>query len=234
MGIDTGLTTCERIANRQTGVDDNLPTHAPAMERETGIEPVSLAWKAKVLPLNYSRPGARLLNSLHRHFCRCSEPENVRFGGGGWIRTSVRVSGQIYSLLPLTTRPPLRSEPATIAQHFFAAKVFLKKHPQGHLARHTRHPRRGATIPIRYQASNVGAPPADRPSPRTPPRSPAGARCGFTPIARARQQGKHGQTTGSKVALRGAIVASHWLHLMSLGVPGECQLAGLVRSGSAS
>ena len=25
------------------------------MERETGIEPVSLAWKAKVLPLNYSR-----------------------------------------------------------------------------------------------------------------------------------------------------------------------------------
>ena len=30
-------------------------------------------------------------------------------GGGGWIRTSVRVSGQIYSLLPLTTRPPLQS-----------------------------------------------------------------------------------------------------------------------------
>ena len=25
------------------------------LERETGIEPVSLAWKAKVLPLNYSR-----------------------------------------------------------------------------------------------------------------------------------------------------------------------------------
>jgi hypothetical protein len=28
-------------------------------------------------------------------------------GGGGWIRTSVRLRGQIYSLLPLTTRPPL-------------------------------------------------------------------------------------------------------------------------------
>ncbi len=28
------------------------------LERETGIEPASLAWKAKVLPLNYSRPGA--------------------------------------------------------------------------------------------------------------------------------------------------------------------------------
>ena len=25
------------------------------LERETGIEPASLAWKAKVLPLNYSR-----------------------------------------------------------------------------------------------------------------------------------------------------------------------------------
>ena len=27
------------------------------MERETGIEPASLAWKARVLPLNYSRAG---------------------------------------------------------------------------------------------------------------------------------------------------------------------------------
>lgn len=29
-------------------------------------------------------------------------------GGQGWIRTSVRKTGQIYSLLPLTTRPPVR------------------------------------------------------------------------------------------------------------------------------
>jgi hypothetical protein len=28
-------------------------------------------------------------------------------GGQGWIRTSVRLRGQIYSLLPLTTRPPV-------------------------------------------------------------------------------------------------------------------------------
>ena len=36
--------------------------------------------------------------------------ENQRFqdGGEGWIRTSVRLRGQIYSLLPLTTRPPLQ------------------------------------------------------------------------------------------------------------------------------
>ena len=32
----------------------------------------------------------------------------VSHGGEGWIRTSVRLRGQIYSLLPLTTRPPLQ------------------------------------------------------------------------------------------------------------------------------
>ena len=31
------------------------PVATIALERETGIEPASLAWKAKVLPLNYSR-----------------------------------------------------------------------------------------------------------------------------------------------------------------------------------
>ncbi|CUW39140.1 protein of unknown function [Magnetospirillum sp. XM-1] len=31
------------------------------------------------------------------------------FGGGGRIRTSVLIRGQIYSLLPLTARPPLHT-----------------------------------------------------------------------------------------------------------------------------
>ena len=37
--------------------------------------------------------------------------DDVRKGGGGqgWIRTSVRLRGQIYSLLPLTTRPPVHT-----------------------------------------------------------------------------------------------------------------------------
>ena len=35
------------------------------MERETGIEPASLAWKARVLPLNYSRIGQRPLRTQH-------------------------------------------------------------------------------------------------------------------------------------------------------------------------
>ncbi len=33
------------------------------MERETGIEPASLAWKARVLPLNYSRIDCRGLKA---------------------------------------------------------------------------------------------------------------------------------------------------------------------------
>jgi hypothetical protein len=44
-GIQTGIDHCNQIKAEQ-----------PTLERETGIEPVSLAWKAKVLPLNYSRP----------------------------------------------------------------------------------------------------------------------------------------------------------------------------------
>jgi hypothetical protein len=37
-----------------------------AMERETGIEPASSAWKAEVLPLNYSRPARK--SCLARRF----------------------------------------------------------------------------------------------------------------------------------------------------------------------
>ena len=48
--VDNGLTNTSAV----------LPA-APTLERETGIEPASLAWKARVLPLNYSRtePGAQ-------------------------------------------------------------------------------------------------------------------------------------------------------------------------------
>ena len=49
MGIDTGLNT--NHASRRLAVCKPLST----LERETGIEPASLAWKARVLPLNYSR-----------------------------------------------------------------------------------------------------------------------------------------------------------------------------------
>ena len=40
------------------------PHKGPELERETGIEPASLAWKARVLPLNYSRSSALYLTDL--------------------------------------------------------------------------------------------------------------------------------------------------------------------------
>ena len=70
------------------------------MERETGIEPASLAWKARVLPLNYSRKTEFRASTVQRL--------QTQSGGGDWIRTSVGVSQQIYSLPPLATRAPLR------------------------------------------------------------------------------------------------------------------------------
>ena len=84
------------------------------LERETGIEPASLAWKAKVLPLNYSRWQARET---------ASPRTTISLGGGGWIRTSVGVSQQIYSLPPLATRAPLHGEPATLAQVCLCARL---------------------------------------------------------------------------------------------------------------
>ncbi len=56
------------------------------MERVKGIEPSQPAWKAGVLPLNYTRID----------------------GGRDRIRTCVDIRRQIYSLMPLTTRPPFR------------------------------------------------------------------------------------------------------------------------------
>ena len=58
------------------------------MERVMGIEPTQPAWKAGILPLNYTRM--------------------ILSGGESRVRTCVRIRGQIYSLLPLTTRPSLR------------------------------------------------------------------------------------------------------------------------------
>ena len=78
-----------------------LATIRETVERETGIEPASSAWKAGVLPLNYSRKILAYQAQL--------VPSTLTISGGGdWIRTSVGVSQQIYSLPPLATRAPLR------------------------------------------------------------------------------------------------------------------------------
>ena len=77
------------------------------LERETGIEPVSLAWKAKVLPLNYSRIDSLCLLTAGKQHTLFAL--NGLDGGESWIRTSVGVSQQIYSLPPLATRASLQS-----------------------------------------------------------------------------------------------------------------------------
>ena len=89
----------------------SLPNHSDikTMERGRRIELLALAWKAKVLPLYEPREGSTQQTSV-----------NSITGGEGWIRTSVLVRGQIYSLLPLTTRPPLLGEPR-IMPAFYAA-----------------------------------------------------------------------------------------------------------------
>ena len=67
-------------------------THA-AMERVMGIEPTCSAWKADVLPLNYTRGHFGSLQNWWR-----GEDSNLR-----------RLSRQIYSLIPLAAREPLRN-----------------------------------------------------------------------------------------------------------------------------
>ena len=57
-----------------------------------GIEPTLSAWKAEVLPLNYTR---------------CLTCYNWWRGKDSNLR---RLSRQIYSLIPLTAREPLQNE----------------------------------------------------------------------------------------------------------------------------
>jgi hypothetical protein len=55
MGIATGL-NAHNIHASGDDLTNQHHTNQPAkLERETGIEPAPSAWKAEVLPLNYSR-----------------------------------------------------------------------------------------------------------------------------------------------------------------------------------
>ena len=92
------------------------------MERVAGIEPAQPAWKAGVLPLNYTRltrvDRLRLRPNLS---FRSMEARRTPFGlmvirietlpnqvveGGGF--EPPKLARQIYSLIPLATREPLR------------------------------------------------------------------------------------------------------------------------------
>ena len=95
-----------------------LPPSKPrSLERVAGIEPASSAWKAEVLPLNYtratvsvySRPQARPHRFLNFPALGMPPPQaSCRVESWWWGKDSNlrRLSRQIYSLIPLTTREP--------------------------------------------------------------------------------------------------------------------------------
>lgn len=80
------------------------------MERVAGIEPASSAWKAEVLPLNYTRYEIQRTNRLKQ--ANSDSPKSsiteARFSklvvGAGF--EPAKLSRQIYSLIPLAAREP--------------------------------------------------------------------------------------------------------------------------------
>ena len=84
-----------------------------------GIEPTSSAWKAEVLPLNYTRQASTpAINKTSLITCFPTiwwrgEDLNLR-----------RLSRQIYSLIPLTTREPLQKcKPAIVLQELLSVNT---------------------------------------------------------------------------------------------------------------
>ena len=73
----------------------------PGLERVAGVEPAPSAWKAEVLPLNYTRTSTNPSHSLNRkRLC----PSPWWRGKDSNLRSTRR---QIYSLLGLTAPQPL-------------------------------------------------------------------------------------------------------------------------------
>jgi hypothetical protein len=79
----------------------------PELERVAGIEPASSAWKAEVLPLNYTRMDVCFLMNLPFFFAQFISPPTWWRGVDSNHR---RQSRQIYSLIPLAAREPLRKK----------------------------------------------------------------------------------------------------------------------------
>ena len=87
------------------------------LERVMGIEPTPSAWKAEVLPLNYTRSSIddldspltrQALNVLNAPLLSTNADADRKPGGGGRIRTYEGMSQQIYSLPPLAAWVSLR------------------------------------------------------------------------------------------------------------------------------
>ena len=67
------------------------------MERAAGIEPASSAWKAEVLPLNYTRGNRLPTPGPTPAFGGSTTPAGVILGGGGWIRTTEARASDLQS-----------------------------------------------------------------------------------------------------------------------------------------
>ena len=68
-----------------------------SMERVAGIEPAPSAWKAEVLPLNYTRLPDAPSRSATPFACPARGENRLPNGGGGWIRTIAACASDLQS-----------------------------------------------------------------------------------------------------------------------------------------
>ena len=97
------------------------PALPEILERETGFEPATIGLEGRDSTTELLPP--RTLTRLAR------SPHPAKAGGRGRIRTSVARKGrQIYSLLPLATRPPVRasSDPSSNSSPEASLATLLK------------------------------------------------------------------------------------------------------------
>ena len=95
-----------------------------------GIEPTQSAWKAEVLPLNYTRLCAYLSLDNEITFGYPSDRSFFVCWWRGKDSNLRRQSRQIYSLIPLTAREPLHKEryslPCSQPSQDFLTIIFVR------------------------------------------------------------------------------------------------------------
>ncbi len=92
---------------RKCSTDWAIWAWKPKMERVKGIEPSRSAWKAEVLPLNYTRKTKGLMPINQSSYAQLKTYQE-RSWWRGEDSNLRRLSRQIYSLFPLAAREPLR------------------------------------------------------------------------------------------------------------------------------